>query len=373
MKRHLSLRPIILTFFYQSMLLLWTAIFFVTLIQLFEIYNLWAIYLLTLLLLMMDAGLTVGWMLVMRRYALWRVRFFIFVNVYLGTGHFLVLASLGYWAVQIANDAAGLRLPTLAIGRWLVLLALLTSAYGVWKSYQTKVVSYKIKIKNLPAHWQGKKIVLFADLHLGNIRGLNFINRIVGLAKSEKPDVVLIPGDYFDGPPADFEQLAAPLAKIKAKYGVFFCDGNHEEFRHNVPFIHALKKAGVIVLNNDFVEIKGLQIIGVDYRSTRGVRHLRKILHNIAFDRTKPSILMKHVPSGFKAANDHHIALMVSGHTHMGQVFPFNLLTKILFRGYEYGLRPYKNLQVLTTVGAGTWGPPQRVGTHSEIVSIVLH
>ncbi len=372
MKRYIFLRPIILTFSYQSLLLLWTAIFFVTLIQLFEIYNLWAIYLLTLLLLMLDAGLTVGWMLVMRRYAKWRVRFFAFVNLYLGTGHFLVLASLGYWTLQVFNDSAELHLPTLAIGRWLILLALFISAYGVWKSYQTKIARYQIKIKNLPQAWSGKKIVMFADVHLGNIRGINFINTTVDLVKNEKPDLVLIPGDYFDGPPADLEALAVPLAKIKAKHGVFFCDGNHEEFKHNVPFVHALKKAGVVVLNNDFVEINGLQIIGVDYRSTRGVRHLRKVLKAIDFDRDKPSILMKHVPSGFKAANEAHVNLMVSGHTHMGQVFPFNLLTKILFRGYEYGLTPYKNMQVLTTVGVGTWGPPQRVGTHSEIVSIVL-
>ncbi len=372
MKRHLTFRPIVLTFIYQSALIMWTGIFYVTFIQLFEIYNPYAIYFFAGLLIFLGFALSIAWLLIMRRHGKWRVWFFASVAGYLGTMHFLVLGSALYWLIQISNDAADLHWPTLLIGRWIILVGLLVSVYGVWKSYQIKVVKYKVKIKNLPEFWKHKKVVMFADTHLGNIRGLKFIQQTVNLVKKEKPDMVLIPGDYFDGPPADFVSLAAPLEELKPKLGIYFCDGNHEEFKHDVAFVHALQKAGVIVLNNAFVEVQGLQIIGVDYRTTRGTRHLRKILKKLDFDRSLPSILMKHVPSGFKAAQENNIALMVSGHTHMGQVFPFNLLTKLLFKGFDYGHNFYKKLQVITTVGVGTWGPPQRVGTHSEIVVIEL-
>ncbi len=373
MKRRFFLRPIVLTFFYQGTLLGSIYFFYFTFLHLFEVHNPLAQVVIGGLLLLLGFGMTCAWLLIIKRYEPWRIRFFNAVVVLLGTGYFLVLASIIYWGVETLSLWLYADWPTLIIGRLLLSAGILVSIFGIWHSYQIKVRHYKIKINDLPDFWKGRKIAMFADAHLGNFRDAKFIKSVIELVNKQQPDLVLIPGDYFDGTPADLEALAEPLTKLVPSQGVFFCDGNHEEFHHNVPFVHALKKAGVNVLANEFVEIHGLQIIGVEYRASMGNHKLRKILKQLNYDRTKPSILMRHVPSALKSAKLEGVSLMVSGHTHLGQVFPFNFLTKIIFKGFDYGLRAYKKMQVLTTSGVGTWGPPQRVGTSSEIVVITLH
>jgi predicted MPP superfamily phosphohydrolase len=96
------------------------------------------------------------------------------------------------------------------------------------------------------------------------------------------------------------------------------------------------------------------------------------ILQNLQIDRTLPSILLKHVPSHLDVARKNGITLQLSGHTHRAQMFPFNLFTYLIYRGFDYGLHALGSMQVYTSSGVGTWGPPLRVGTRSEIVEILF-
>lgn len=288
--------------------------------------------------------------------------------VWLGTLYWLVWASLFAWIFYFL-----LPYPTsLKVGQGLFILALLVSTYGVWNSYQTKVRHITITLPNLPAEWQNKKAVLVSDTHLGNVRNLEFSEKIAKLVEAQNPDLVLIPGDFYDGPPADYEELAVPFGKIKSTYGVYFAAGNHEEFGDAGPLLNAISKSGVKVLNNQMENVSGLQIVGVGYGATVNKDSQKSILKSLNLDPKLPSILLKHAPTHIDTAEAAGISLQVSGHTHLGQVYPFRYLTKKIYGKFHYGTSSLNNTQVITTSGAGTWGPPQRVGTNSEIVVITF-
>lgn len=293
--------------------------------------------------------------------------------VWMGTFYWLLIFSGLIWLVHGITRISGFNLPEILFTKVLLGLALLISAYGVYHSYQTRVVTYQIKLPNLPAAWQGKKVVFFADTHLGNVRGAWFIRRTADLVNAQQPELVLIPGDYFDGPPADYFLLAKEItSRIHAPQGIYFTSGNHEEFREGQVYLDALAAAGVKTINNQKVELSGLQIVGTDYFGNNTDAGLAKTLSNMQLDRTKPSVMLKHAPLAIKAAAEAGVSLMLSGHTHKGQMWPLGYLTNWIHKGFDYGQHEYGGLTVVTTSGVGTWGPPQRVGTQSEIVVLEL-
>jgi predicted MPP superfamily phosphohydrolase len=113
-----------------------------------------------------------------------------------------------------------------------------------------------------------------------------------------------------------------------------------------------------------------IQIVGVDYRTTTNSDSYTKVLDSLHIDKNIPSILLKHTPMHIDIAEQAGISLQLSGHSHKAQMFPFSLLTRFIFKGFDYGLKRLNNMQVYTSSGVGTWGPPVRVGTKSEIVRI---
>jgi uncharacterized protein len=289
--------------------------------------------------------------------------------IWLGTFYWLLIASVIAWFIY-SFSPYGKNLT--AIVSVLFVAAILISAYGVWNSYQTKVRTVTIKLENWPEVWKGKKAVLVADTHLGNVRNLKFSEKIASLIQQQNPDIIFIAGDFYDGTPTDYKKLAEPFGKIQTTYGVYFAPGNHEEFGDKSPFLEGLRDAGVKVLDNQMVTVEGVQIIGLDYiTNTQWEDHLRN-LENLKIDKAMPSILIKHVPTEQKASEETGIDLQVSGHTHLGQVFPMKYVTKAIFGQFYYGYSRLGNLQNFTTGGAGTWGPPQRIGTNSEIIVITF-
>jgi predicted MPP superfamily phosphohydrolase len=124
------------------------------------------------------------------------------------------------------------------------------------------------------------------------------------------------------------------------------------------------------VLNNEKVSIDGLQIVGVHDAEAENPTELRSILHQVQIDRLHPSILLAHRPVNLLVAEEEGISLQLSDHTHSGQIWPWNLLVSRIYGPFAYGLSQLGKMLVYTSSGAGTWGPPLRVGTRSEIVLI---
>ena len=236
----------------------------------------------------------------------------------------------------------------------------------------TRVTRLNVHIEGLPAVWKGKTAVWVSDTHLGHVRNLGFARSIASLVESLNPDIVLIGGDLFDGVAADPDLLLQPFSRLSPRYGTFFVTGNHEEFSDSRRFVDAIRRSGIRVLQNEKVEVDGLQIVGVDYRDSRSEDSFRTILRKISIGQTRPTILLKHAPFHLRVAEEHGISLQLSGHTHHGQVFLFRFITQRVYQGYDYGLKRFGHLTVYTSSGAGTWGPPMRLDTKPEIVAITF-
>jgi predicted MPP superfamily phosphohydrolase len=293
--------------------------------------------------------------------------------IWLGTLYWLVFSSVIYFIILGLASIFSFTIPQNIIGSILFLVGILVSGYGLYHAEQTQITRYTVKIKNLPEIWQGKNIALVADTHLGDVRNLSFDTKIAKLINSQHPEMVLVAGDFYDGPPVNFEELAQNFAhNINAPKGIYYANGNHEQFSDNSKYTNALSSANIHVLKNTFTVIDGLQIAGVDYNNTTNYENTKKTLADIKLDPVLPTILIKHAPMGLQAVAEKGIDLQVSGHTHQGQVWPGSWLTSKIFGKFAYGLQTTGSLQVITTSGAGTWGPPQRVGTNAEIVVITL-
>lgn len=289
---------------------------------------------------------------------------------WLGIFSFLFFASCALWVAYGVASIVGLH-PNRH--EWAILFlsaALLVSAYGIINAAAIRVNRITVKLENLPETWRGRTATLVSDVHLGHVRNLGSIRRLVAKVGRLKSDIVFITGDLYDGTAADYNGLAAPWSELSVPLGQYFVLGNHEGFSDSTRYLNAVSGAGIRVLNRDKVEIDGLQLIGVRYHDATHAEHFRSVLQEISVDRGRASILLTHAPDHVAVSASEGILLQLSGHTHGGQFFPFNLFVKRIYGAFAYGLSRLGSLQIYTTYGAGTWGPPMRVGTNAEIVLI---
>jgi predicted MPP superfamily phosphohydrolase len=288
--------------------------------------------------------------------------------VWLGLLTFLFVAALGSWAIFGAAAVAGLHVNFHRMVEWLFGAALLTGLFGVANASWTRITRATVRLANLPEEWRGRKAALISDLHLGHVRNGNFLRRMVTKILDEGPDAIFIAGDLYDGTAIDATSAAEPLSKLTAPHGVYFVAGNHEQFGDDSKFLQAVRSAGVRVLHNEKVEAGGLQIVGVPYNhATRG-EHLASALKSVHLDRDRASILLVHAPDHPAVAEAAGVSLQLSGHTHLGQFVPWSWFARKIYRQFVYGLSRIGKMQVFTSSGAGTWGPPLRLGSNPEIV-----
>lgn len=292
--------------------------------------------------------------------------------IWLGFAHFLFLAAIAIWPVWLVVRLAGADSPAarMAIGGVFAAVALAAGVYGMVNARWTRVRRFAVKLPNLPETWRGRRAVLLSDLHLGNVNGERFSRRMARLAAELGPDIVFLPGDLFDGVKGDLDRLLAPLRALEPPLGIYFATGNHEEFGDPAHYLDSIARAGIRILANERVTVDGMHIAGVSYRDSMHPVRLRALLEQMHLNNGHPSILLHHVPSRLKIVEQAGVALQLSGHTHGGQVFPFDWITRRIFREFTHGLNKFGALQVFTSSGAGTWGPPMRVGTYPEIVAL---
>jgi predicted MPP superfamily phosphohydrolase len=289
---------------------------------------------------------------------------------WLGFASYLFFAACACWIALGADRAVGLHWPPSGIAFVFFGAALAIGFYGIANAALTRVVRISVKLPNLPAAWRGRVVALVSDTHLGHVRNVGYIRRIVRRLTRLQPDAVFITGDLYDGTKCDAVALARPLADLHAPLGAYFITGNHEEFGDPQKYIDAVKSAGVRVLNNEKVILEDLQLIGVMYGDSTHPEHFRSTLQRIGVDRERASILLLHAPDRLAVAAEEGISLQLSGHTHGGQFFPWTLIASRIYGPYVHGLQRYGNLTIFTSWGAGTWGPPLRVGTKPEIILI---
>ena len=309
------------------------------------------------------------------RFTNWLVAFIYQVAaLWLGLMNFFLVAACLTWIIDlvlrfVVSDALRFKIRHELIAM-LCAAAVVAVIYGVLNARFIRVRRVTVNLENLPESWRDRTALLISDIHLGNINGVRFAQRLASLAQRLKPDVVFIPGDLYDGTKADPEKIASPLFELAPPLGVFFVSGNHEEFGGSTHYAEALKLRGFHVLDSECVVVDGLQILGVPYEASNYPMRLRHFLMGQRLSEGAASILLQHVPTRLPIVEQAGVSLQLSGHTHGGQVFPFSWITRRAFGKFTYGHQRFGNLQVITSSGAGTWGPPMRVGTHPEVVLI---
>lgn len=289
---------------------------------------------------------------------------------WLGALNFAFFAAVACWIVDAIAGLAGWPWSRFDIAATLFGVALVATVYGLINAAWLRVTRVTISLPNLPEAWVGRIAALVTDLHLGHLSGPGFLRRVIARLRSLQPDAVLISGDMFDGSPIGLDRLVAPWREFSVPQGIYYVTGNHDEFADRALFWDAVKRTGIRVLNNEKISIDGLQIVGVHDSEASDPQELRRILRCAQIDSRHTSILLAHQPANLAVAEEEGISLQVSGHTHQGQMWPWNLLVTRIWGRFAYGLNRLGKLQVYTSSGAGTWGPPLRVGTKAEIVLI---
>jgi predicted MPP superfamily phosphohydrolase len=220
-------------------------------------------------------------------------------------------------------------------------------------------------------------IVLASDIHLGTIIHNSRLEQIVEKINQLNPDIILLAGDVFDEDITSLmeKNTSAILANLKAKYGVYAVPGNHEYFSGIDKAIAYLQDANITVLRDSLSLVAGsFYIVGRDDLSGNRMNNKRKSLEELMknVDKSYPVILMDHQPFYLEEAQQHGIDLQVSGHTHHGQLFPFNLITNRVYE-LSWGYLQKGDTHYYVSCGVGTWGPPVRLGNRPEIVKIELN
>jgi predicted MPP superfamily phosphohydrolase len=366
MKRLLSISPFL--FLFSAVLFITNAVAYAALAAMFSIYSGLYLALLGVALGLLSASFVAATVLGSSFYNAFTRWYYRISAMWVGFFAYLFFASMAY---GLLVWAAGSLMPY--AGMALVAGAALASLWGFINARRIRITHVSVALPHLPEAWQGRRAVFISDVHLGQLHGPAFARRIVRAVNAIPHDIIFIGGDLYDGTGApDIAELAAPLRDFRAPLGTYFITGNHEEYGDVQRFLSAVQGAGIRTLVDQAVVVDGLQILGADYRSASTREGFTKILAGFDIRKERPSILLKHEPKDLDIARDAGVSLQLSGHTHLGQMWPFGLLAQMIYKGFAYGLRPLGSLQVYTSSGIGTWGPPMRVGTKSEAVVLTF-
>ncbi len=258
-----------------------------------------------------------------------------------------------------------------------LLLTASTVIYGICHARQIRHVSYEVSLAD-KADVSDLHIVMISDLHLGALGSERRLASIVEEINALSPDLVCIAGDFFD---TDFSEIRDPekaietIKGIASTYGVYACFGNHDAGKTFAQMQTFMESCGIRVLHDEYVIIdKRLVLIGrmdpspIGGYGERGRAELSSFF--VREDDSLPVIVLDHNPASIHTYSD-EVDLILSGHTHKGQLFPANLLTGLLYTvDHGYYRQDESSPHVIVTSGVGYWGMPMRVGTDSEIVSI---
>ncbi len=264
--------------------------------------------------------------------------------------------------------------------------------YGIINAHKIHSTFYDINI-NKSNYKSDMKVVLVSDLHIGYSIGIKDISNMVNLINKENADLVIIAGDIYDN---SFDGIQNPdemiriLKSIKSKNGVYAVYGNHDvnektlagfTFNYNEKKIslpemdNLLEKSNIKLLRDETVLINdSLYLIGRRDASKPGDVKSRKSIEELIenIDKEKPIFLIDHQPREIKKISNNGIDLDLSGHTHGGQLFPLNIIMKLMWKNGN-GYKKYNNMNSVVTSGVGLYGPNMRIGTKAEVVTINVH
>lgn len=253
---------------------------------------------------------------------------------------------------------------------------LLTVAAGVWNATRLRIVDLDLELPRLAGAVDRLTIAAASDLHLGALVGPSRLERVVERMNALEPDVVLFAGDIVDETvtEADEARLSAIMRRLRAPLGLYACPGNHEYYSGLERNAACLRACGVTVLQDEAVAVdRAFTLVGRRDAGSlgRGEKRLSigAILSASGLPADLPVVVLDHQPLHLEEAEQAGAALQISGHTHDGQMFPIGVINSLIYE-LNWGYKRKDGTQYYVTSGAGTWGPPLRLGSRAEIVRI---
>ena len=256
-----------------------------------------------------------------------------------------------------------------------LVIAIILNVYGYYEAMSIRTEHLVIKTAKLPAQVEKFRIVQISDLHIGMIVRDGRLKRFLAAVEAAAPDVLVSTGDLVDGQLDNLYEALAQLKNVPVKYGKFAVTGNHEFFAGVTRAVEFTEKAGFTVLRGEGVNVAGIvNIAGVDDPAVTG-RGGGKQVREAEFLSSLPpgvfTVLLKHQPVADPDAEE-KFDLQLSGHTHRGQIFPFNMVTKFVYYYHSGDFYLPDGARLHVSRGTGTWGPPVRLLAPPEITVIDL-
>lgn len=257
------------------------------------------------------------------------------------------------------------------VGNITVILFLFIFLIGSYNAYSPIVRNYKLILPKKNGQNSSLKVVMASDMHFGTLSGLSHLQRMVEKINELSADIILFPGDIIDDDPNPFlkKKMGDKLRLIHAPLGIYGVLGNHEYYGKKIPeFLNEMNRIGVrILLDEKLIIDNRFILIGRKDKTDKK----RKTIQDLVVEEVNqlPIIMMDHQPAELTEAMNAGIDLTLSGHTHRGQMAPNHFITKKVFE-LDWGYKQIKQLHAIVSSGYGFWGPPIRMGSRSEIVSI---
>ena len=301
----------------------------------------------------------------------WMAALFLFFSIHLLVDIYSVIIHISSkTSVQVFTRLMPGNTPSFVIT---LLFSLGIIIYGRFEAENIRVETVILKTEKLPPQISSLRIVQISDIHFSTINGVGLARKIVDKIKGLNPDILVSTGDFTDGEMTEEERVAALFRALRAPYGKYAVTGNHEFYSGIDKAVEFTEKAGFRMLRNEGIAIGGLvNIAGVDDPTAKGFGLGGNIAEEEIFGRfsnKNPTILLKHRPM-ISAKSMGRFDLQLSGHLHKGQIFPFSLITALVFP-YHDGLFKFGGHSYLyVSRGTGTWGPPVRFLSPPEITLI---
>ncbi len=308
----------------------------------------------------------------------WGLQFFAWPLEYIGALWigilFLLFAAL---LVVDVTTVGGWALPRLALRlrSAAALGVLVLSLIALGQAFRSPVVrDYEVKLSGLPKAKDGLVLVEVSDLHLGTLIGKRWLSALVDRVNAMRPDLVLVVGDVVDGNVRRVQPFQPVLQQLRAPLGVWAVTGNHEFYAGLDRCVRLFEGAGFRVLRDRWAEAApGLILAGVDDLTARaqGGENDGAVTKALAGRPAGATILLSHTPWAADAASSAGAGLMLCGHTHNGQIWPFTYLVGLRYP-LRAGMYRVNGMHVIVCRGTGTWGPRLRLWRPSEIVRVTL-
>lgn len=250
-------------------------------------------------------------------------------------------------------------------GVGVLIITFFLSSYSLLNATKLNINETDIILNNLK---KPLKIVQISDIHVGTIYNSRLIQKITMQINQIKPDYVFITGDLVDGSGPLRSDIYKKIDKIQAP--IFFVTGNHENYVGLEKVLEILNQTKIKVLKDEKIETEDLQIIGLNFKERKN--NLKILLSSFKINTKKPSIILAHNPNIIQETRILEANLQLSGHTHNGQIFPFNYIVKIFYPHIK-GLYQIDKTMLYVSPGTGTWGPPMRLGSQNEITILNLN